>query len=142
MKPLVAVFTLLSLVVLSSSPGWADDIGGVYIASPDHPSTWAAGADVTHQSLRWSSSKQMLIADVTFNDADYCDGNGQRDEDYTLSFPSVHLDSKTGHLVAHGVVIGTLEDGSDVALNKNLELNIRLLHHGMISAVISTDWDE
>ena len=117
-----------------------------YAWSPDHPKTWVDGAMRTRQSLRWSSERHMLVANVTYSTADYADNaHPPEEDDYTLTFPSVHLDAASGKLTAGGVTVATLRSGlfgPHVALAPNVQLSIHR-HHGVIwGALIPGDSDE
>ncbi len=106
-----------------------------YAWSPDHPKTWVDGAMRTHQSLRWSDDRHMLVANVTYSTADYADNIHPPEEDeYTLAFPTVHFDAASGTFTAGGVTVARLEHGffgSHVVLASNVQLSIHR-HHGVI----------
>jgi hypothetical protein len=110
-----------------------------YATSPDHPSTWVDGATRTHQDLRWSDDKHMLVADVTYSTRDYADNTHPTEDDsYTLRFPTVHFDSATGKFTVGGVTVAHLEHGffgSHVALEPKVALSIHR-HHGVITAAL------
>jgi hypothetical protein len=140
MKSLLPAIALLLLALSATAGTAADSAGGPYAVSPDHPSTWASGADNIHQSLRWDARKQMLFADVKFSTVAYAsDASPTEVEDFSLSFPTVRLNPQTRHFTANGVDLGSLKEGlfgAEVALNKDLELDIHRLHHGQLYASI------
>ncbi len=119
--------------------------GFAYAWSPDHPKTWVDGATRTHQSLRWSDEKHMLVANVTYSTADYADNTHPAEEDeYTLTFPTVHFDAGSGKFTAGSVTVAHLRDGffgSHVILEPNVRLSIHR-HRGVIVGALipgSTD---
>jgi hypothetical protein len=107
--------------------------------SPDHPSTWVDGATRERQSLRWSPSKHMLFALVTYSTADFADGpHPTQEDDFSLALPTVHFDPASNHFLVDGTVIATLRHGifgSSVALDPKLALSIHR-HHGVVYAAI------
>jgi hypothetical protein len=140
MKTITSFFmALMLLAFITECPVWAQSELLAYTKSPDHPSTWVVGATNIHQAFRWDTSKQMLFADVKYSTRDYADSiHPTQEGDYALSFPSVHLDSSTNKLTAHGTTIGALHHGilgSEVVLKRGLELDIHR-HHGKIYAAI------
>jgi len=107
--------------------------------SPDHPSTWVDGAMRDRQSLRWSPTKHMLFALVTYSTAAYADAtHPPQEDDFSLAFPTVHFDSASGHFLVNGDVVATLRHGffgSSVALDPKLALSVHR-HHGVVYAAI------
>jgi hypothetical protein len=140
MKTITSFFVALMLLAfITECPVNAQSELLAYAKSPDHPGTWVVGATNIHQAIRWDASKQMLFADVKYSTRDYADSvHPTQESDYALSFPSVHLDSSTNKLTAHGTTIGALRHGffgSEVVLRRGLELDIHR-HHGKIYAAI------
>ena len=98
------------------------------------------GADNIHQAIRWDESKRRLFADVKYSTMEYADSmHPTKEEDYSLAFPSVHLDPETNKLTSNGSLIGTLRHGffgSEVVLIHGLELDVHR-KHGRIYAAIA-----
>ena len=88
-----------------------------------------------HQSLRWSAAQHMLLAYVTYSTADYADGpHPTQEDDFVLTFPTVHFDPASHQFMANGTVVATLKHtlvGEQVALAPNVELSIHR-HHGVV----------
>jgi hypothetical protein len=141
MKKLVLLFSLVSVAFFAETSLYAaQSLLGNSITSPDHPRTWVVGADNVHQALRWDGEKQMLFADVKYSTVSYADDTHPTQEaDYTVSFPTVKLDSSSGEFTANGVKVGMLRHGvfgTNVVLDKGVELDIHR-HHGRIFAMIA-----
>ena len=113
----------------------AQDYSYIFAKSPDHPKTWVDGATRTHQSLRWSSAQHMLLAYVTYSTADFADGpHPTQEDDFSLTFPTVHFDPASNKFTAHGVVVAMLHHtllGDDISLSSNVKLSIHR-HHGVV----------
>jgi hypothetical protein len=122
------------------SPIYGQSFSDAYAKSPDHPNTWVVGASNIHQDLRWDNAHRMLVADVKYSTRDWADSaHPTHESDYTLSFPSVHLDKSSQALTVSGTHIGTLSHGifgPDVKLDSKAELDIHR-HHGKIYAAIA-----
>jgi hypothetical protein len=134
MNPLKTAFFLGLLLVtgaLLGSPLHAQ----FYAKSPDHPKTWVDGATRTHQSLRWDSEKHLLVADVTYSTQDFADGpHPTEEDDFTLTFPTVHFDHDSGNFTADGTVVARLRGslfGHEVVLDPKVTLSIHR-HHGVV----------
>jgi hypothetical protein len=123
----------------------AGNAGQVFLESPDHPQTWAAGASNVHQALRWDAQKGMLFADVKYSTRDWADDtNPTRESDYSLAFPNVRFDASSGRLISNGTTIGTVRHGmfgSEVVLNRGVQLSIHR-HDGKINAMIMPLYNE
>jgi hypothetical protein len=134
----IALFAVLLAGVLSPGLLLAEPMNA-YATSPDHPGTWESGADNIHQALRWDSPKKMLFADVKYSTVAYADdAHPAMENDYALSFPTVHFDSATGLLTVKGTTLGRLHHsffGSEITLDKGVALSIHR-HHGKIFAMI------
>ena len=119
---------------------------GAYAVSPAHPQTWAAGAHLVHQALRWDTEKGVLVADIKYNTADYATSTQPvREDDFTLPFPAVRYDASTHDLIANGVTIGQVRDGwlgKEVVLHPRVALDIKLRHEGKVTAAIIRDYAE
>ncbi len=126
--------------LVACSPGYGQISSYSLAKSPDHPSTWVAGASNVRQILRWDSARQMLVADVRYSTRDWADSvHPAEDSDYTLSFPSVRLDRPSGTLEAGGRPIGKVSPGifgTNVHLSRMAELDVHR-HHGRIFAAIN-----
>jgi len=129
---------LLASVVLACTaalPARADYNENAYARSPDHPKTWVDGATRTHQELRWDADKHMLLADVVYSTQDFADGpHPTQEDDFTLTFPTVHFDPASGKFTAGGMVVARLHGGlfgSEVALDPKVTLSIHR-HHGVV----------
>ncbi len=136
----------LPLVGLGVSfPTYGQISSYAFAKSPDHPNTWVVGASNVHQSLRWDHTHHMLVANVTYSTRDWSDSvYPTHESEYTLSFPSVHLDRSSQTLTAGGTQIGTLTHGlfgTGVKLNPKAELDIHR-QHGKIFAAIAPSVDE
>ena len=116
------------------------------VKSPDHPETWVVGATNIHQALRWDNSRHMLVADVTYSTRDWADSmHPTRESEYTLAFPSVHLDRTSEALTANGSRIGHLTHGlfgTDVQLVPEAELDIHRQHGKIFAAIAPSMGDE
>jgi hypothetical protein len=140
MKTITLFLSLLFVGLGAFSPARAQANLYTFAKSPDHPSTWVDGASNIRQGLRWDDSRQMLVADVTYSTRDYADGvHPAHEGEYTLSFPSVHLDKESRTFVAGGTRVGMLAHGifgDEVVLDSKAELDIHW-HHGRIFAAIN-----
>lgn len=120
--------------------------GFAYAWSPDHPKTWVDGAMRAHQSLRWSDDRHMLVANVTYSTADYADNTHPPEQDeYTLTFPTVHFDPASGTFTAGGVTVARLEHGffgSHVVLASNVQLSIHRHRGVIVGALIPASADD
>jgi len=123
----------------------AGGAGQVFVESPDHPQTWAAGASNIHQALRWDARKGELVVDVKYSTRDWADSAHPTQEgDYSLAFPNVHLDAASGRLTSNGTTIGNVRHGlfgSEVVLDRNVQLSIHR-HEGKIHAMIIPGGDD
>jgi len=123
----------------------ADYNENAYAKSPDHPKTWVDGATRIHQDLRWSDDKHMLLADVTYSTRDYADGpHPTQEDDFVLTFPTVHFDPASGEFTAGGVVVARLHGGlfgSEVSLDQKVELSIHR-HHGVVYGALIPNYNE
>jgi hypothetical protein len=117
-----------------------------YAWSPDRPKTWVDGAMRAHQSLHWSDDKHMLVANVTYSTADYADNTHPTEEnEYTLTFPTVHFDASSGKFTAGGVTVGHLKNGffgTHVVLEPNVQLSIHRHHGVIVGALIPATADD
>lgn len=143
MKTITLLVVVLLMALGCQSPVSADPTISMYAQSPDHPSTWVVGADNIHQALRWDASRNMLFADVKYSTVLYADSvHPTKVDDLTLSFPSVKLDSASNQLIAHGVAIGSVQQGlfgSHVVLTKGVDLSIHR-HEGQVyGKIVPTD---
>jgi len=130
-RTLLLCLASLVLACTAASPARADYNENAYAKSPDHPKTWVDGATRIHQELRWSDEKHMLLADVVYSTQDYADGpHPTQEDDFTLSFPTVHFDSASGNFTAGGKVVARL-GGGGVTLDPKVELSIHR-HHGVV----------
>lgn len=120
--------------------------GFAYAWSPDHPHTWVDGAMRTHQSLRWSDQKHMLVANVTYSTADYADNIHPPEEtEYTLTFPTVHLDAASGKFTAGGVTVALLTHGffgTHVLVAPRVQLSIHRHRGVIVGALIPASMDD
>ncbi len=125
-----AAMVLASVNVLAAS-----DSKPVFltVTSPDHPQTWVAGAHQKAKTLRWDSSRNMLVADVKYSTEDYADSvNPTREDSHSLPFPRVRLAKNGTDLLATNHLgqtakIGRIEDGlfgKHVVLNNDVSLNV------------------
>lgn len=91
--------TMLCLVILFSTIGWANGGGGDrlrLVSSPDHPLTFAYGEMVWHQ-LFLDPATQTLAARITFSNLPYADSTEPRvDEPFDFHFPGTRIDRATG----------------------------------------------
>ena len=103
------------------------------VTSPAHPQTWVAGAHEKAKTLRWDSSRNMLVADVKYSTEDYADSvNPTREDSHSLPFPRVRLAKNGTDLLATNHLgqtakIGRIEDGlfgKEVVLNNGVSLNV------------------
>ena len=124
---------------MSSCPACGRALGSAFATSPDHPTTWVVGASNIHQDLRWDYVHQMLVSDVTYSTRDWADSvHPTRESEYTLSFPSVHLNRSSQSLTAGGTHIGTLTHGifgTGVKLDRQAELDIHREHGKIFGAI-------
>jgi hypothetical protein len=127
------------LLVFLASPVCAQIPTYAIARSPDHPTTWIDGATREKQSLRWSPTKHMLFALVTYSTADYADATHPPQEDnFSLPLPTVHFDSGFDRFVVNGTIVATLRHGlfgSSVILNPKFALSVHR-HHGVVYAAI------
>jgi hypothetical protein len=127
------------LLVVFAGPVCAQIPAYAIARSPDHPSTWVDGATRERQSLRWSPSKHMLFALVTYSTEDYADGpHPTQEDDFSLALPTVHFDPSSDQFLVNGTVVATLRHGffgSSVALDPKLSLSVHR-HHGVVYAAI------
>jgi hypothetical protein len=139
MSSIKVAFFLTILIVMGAMLGSSAQAQNynayAYAKSPDHPKTWVDGATRTHQELRWSDEKHMLVADVVYSTADFADGpHPTQEDDFTLTFPTVHFDPASGKFTANGVVVARLHGGlfgHEVALDPKVDLSIHR-HHGVV----------
>ena len=140
MKIITLVLSLVVVGWAASSAAYGQLNTVAFATSPDHPSTWVAGASNIHQDVRWDKARQMMVADVTYSTRDWADSPHPTEEGkYTLSFPSVRIDRSSGVLVAGGTRVGRINHGilgDEVVLNRNAELEVHR-HHGRIFAAIA-----
>lgn len=140
MKRFLIFLAIVSISISTQALLHGDQMSsGAYAVSPDHPHTWVSGADNVHQALRWDSQKQLLFVDVKYSTILYSDdANPTEEQDYSLSFPSVHLDPAHGVFTSKGITIGKLHHGlfgANIVLDKGVELDVHR-HHGRIFAEI------
>ena len=140
MKAISVLLSIIAAGFVSASPGFGQMSPYSFAKSPDHPSTWVAGASNIRQVLRWDPSKQMLVADVRYSTRDWADSvHPANESDYTLTFPTVQLDRASGTLEASGRPIGKVSSGlfgTNVHLSQKAELDVHR-HHGRIFAAIN-----
>jgi hypothetical protein len=144
-KALGFLVILLMTGALLGQPVHAQAYAYAYAKSPDHPKTWVDGATRSRQSLRWDAARHMLFGDVTYSTAYFADGpHPTQEDDFSLTFPTVHFDPSSNKFTANGVVVATLRHGlfgAEVALDPKVELSIHR-HHGVIhGALIAADQD-
>jgi hypothetical protein len=115
------------------------------VSSPDHPHTWAAGANQLSKKLRWDGARNQLVADVKYSTADYADSvNPATTDDHTLAFPNVRLAKDGNDLRAtdrSGITatIGRLQEGlfgKEVVLNKGVHLNVHRVDGAIHAALV------
>jgi hypothetical protein len=142
--PMKAISLYLSVTLVglvASLPVHGQVVSSAFATSPDHPGTWVVGASNIHQDLRWDDERRMLVADVTYSTRDWADSmHPTHESEYTLAFPSVHLNSSSQSLTAGGTHIGTLTHGifgTNVKLDPNVQLNIHRLHGKIFGAIAS-----
>ena len=138
MRHPIALILLGFFAAMLLGPGGqlrAESSSDALAESPDHPTTWVNGATRERQSLRWSPTKHLLFAYVTYSTADFADGpHPTQEDDLSLTFPTVRLDPATHHFIANGIVVATLRRGlfgEEVALDPKVELSIHR-HHGVV----------
>jgi hypothetical protein len=95
------VFLFLTLALLlpfhvGAEPG--DDGPPIAITSPDTGTTYVYGA-IKHHALIWNSSQKMLIAQVTFSDANQ-DLGAANDDTHEFRLPGVSFDQAKGVFTA------------------------------------------
>ncbi len=140
-RTLLLFFASLVLACTAATQARADYNEDAYAKSPDHPKTWVDGATRIHQELRWSPDKHMLLADVVYSTQDYADGpHPTQEDDFTLTFPTVHLDPASGTFTAGGRVVARLH-GDGVKLDPKVELSIHR-HHGVVYGALVPNYDE
>lgn len=139
-----------TLILASTSALAKSDSGPTFLSvtSPDHPDTWAAGAHQNWKALRWDSSRQKLIADVEYSTADYADAvDPTQTDEHSLTFPDVRLAGNGVDLLVSNhegkrISIGHLKKGilgTEVILNKGVNLDVHRGDHGKIYASIVYD---
>ena len=146
MRCLIIIFIINLFVAGSAVAGE----GHFVLTSPDAPSVWynRSGDKVT-QYLRWSDSKQALVAHVAYNELP-SDSASWREQDrvdrFELSFPMVRLDRSTNELYVVGrrgykITIGHIETGpfgTRVALANDLELSAHRVNGFLHAEIHST----
>jgi hypothetical protein len=144
MNRIFLLLAILALACTAAAPARADYNENAYAKAPDHPKTWVDGATRTHQELRWSPEKHMLLADVVYSTQDFADGpHPTQEDDFTLSVPTVHFDQASGEFTAGGVVVARLRGGlfgSGVALDPKVTLSIHR-HHGVVYGALVPNYD-
>jgi len=140
MKAITILVSVVATGFMACSSAFAQVSSYSFATSPDHPSTWVAGASNVRQVLRWDRSRQMLVADVRYSTRDWADSvHPAHDSDYTLTFPTVRWDHNSGMLEANGHAIGKVSPGlfgTNVHLSQRAELDVHR-HHGRIFAAIN-----
>jgi hypothetical protein len=134
--PVLAI-TLLSFRV-SAAP---DDGPPISITSPDAGTTFAYGTVKAH-ALIWNKSQKMLIARVTFTDAEQNLGQ-PNDDTHEFRFPGVSFDE------AKGVFFATTAKGETIpvarikkvlflkTIETTANANIRIIHpRGNITVIL------
>ena len=115
------------------------------VTSPDHPQTWVVGANQQAKSLRWDSSRHMLVVDVKYSTQDYADSANPTQIDYhTLAFPNVRLASNGSDLLASNHAsetarIGHISNGlfgKRIVLNNNVNLNVHRMHGKIYASLV------
>jgi hypothetical protein len=90
MRVLLYLALALSPLFMRMLPAQADDGPPISITSPDPATTFAYGA-VKNHALIWNKAQKMLIAQVTFTDAEL--NNGQTNDDsHEFRLPGVTFD--------------------------------------------------
>jgi hypothetical protein len=115
------------------------------VRSPDHPETWTAGALQKSKTLRWSSTRQMLLVDVKYSSEFYADSaNPGQEDEHSLAFPMIKLARNGIDLIAtnrqgESMVIGRRNGGlfgTDVVLNPGVDLKVHRIN-GKIHASLT-----
>ena len=145
MKRIYLLFLLsMAFACTAVSSARADYNENAYAKSPDHPKTWVDGATRTHQELRWSAEKHMLLADVVYSTQDFADGpHPTQEDDFTLTFPTVRFDRAAKIFTADGKVVARLHGGlfgSEVDLDPKVTLSIHR-HHGVVYGALIPNYD-
>jgi hypothetical protein len=90
MRVLLLLAILLAPFSVRVLPAQVDDGPPISITSPDQATTYAYGSVKDH-TLLWNKAQKVLIARVTFNDAEI--SNGQSNDDtHEFRLPGVTLD--------------------------------------------------
>jgi len=127
------ILSMLGAMMLASGSAFANSPSFLTVNSPDHPSTWVAGAHKEIPTLRWDSTHHMLVADVKYSTKDYADSVNPAESDYhALTFPNVRLASNGNDLLATNHIgetakIGRIENGffgKSVVLDNGVDLNV------------------
>ena len=97
-RGLLFLALLLSPLSLRVLPAQADDGPPISITSPDQATTFAYGS-VKNHALVWNKAQKVLIAHVTFTDAEL--NNGQpNDDSHEFRLPGVNFDPAKGLFTA------------------------------------------
>jgi hypothetical protein len=122
---------LFAAVMASRGLSWAHD--RFCIVSPDHPAVWYnRSGDKVQQELVWSRSRQVVEADVAFDEVNFWPERDQTYYDrFTLSFPTLRLDRATGRFYfcdrkGHRHEIGSLRAdgfGTRVVLDPSVQFS-------------------
>jgi hypothetical protein len=134
---LVLALSLFSPRILSAQ----DDGPPIAITSPDTATTFAYGTIKTH-ALVWNNNEKMLIARVTFADADQSNGMGN-DDTHDFRLPGVSFDETKGVFFAtsQGGEIIPVARIKKVLFIKTIEATpnavVRVLHpHGNVTVIL------
>jgi len=100
-------FLALTLTLILSGWLWAEDEGPlISITSPDHAVTFAYGS-IKDRVLIWKKKESMLVARVTFTDAEQSNGSSN-DDTHEFKLPGITFDEAKGVYFAtspKGVVV-------------------------------------
>ncbi|MEI9998212.1 MAG: hypothetical protein WDO13_03110 [Verrucomicrobiota bacterium] len=119
-----------------------DDGPPISITSPDVGSTYVFGT-LKGRQLYWDARGKMLMARVTFTDADLLDNNAPQDDTHDFRLPGVNFDAAKGifsAITAKGEVIPVARIRKTLFI-KSIEVlpnaRVRVIHErGTISVVL------
>ena len=135
---LAATMTLLAILPACA---WNNDGPPISITSPTAGTTFAR-CDIKNHSLIWNKNRKMLVACVTFTDAQQNNGQPQDDTHY-FDLPGVSFDEAKGVFTATAVggeVIPVAKISKVLFIKSIVVLpnaNVRIMHpRGEISVVL------
>jgi hypothetical protein len=136
----------LALFIMIRAEAYPLNNDGAVAISPEHPQTWAAGADLTNHTLAWNKKEATLDAYIVFRTYEAPDMSNPYEEDtFTMNFPTVHLDPVTHNLTVDGLAIGNVRHtwfGDQAVLKPGYALKVDLHHHGQVTAQIGREYTE